>query len=125
MATKVASARGSDRSALQASAQVSAAGARGPPAHRGRRGATGTHSGRATALTTVETAPQRIIFLFGSSELLSECVPIVRMSAISTRTQRSDRTLAPTLQSTQIGKATDPVFWVPLNHTISWLSKSF
>ena len=29
------------------------------------------------------------------------------------------------LQSTPHGKATDPVFWVPLNHTISWLSKSF
>ena len=62
MATKVASARGSERSALQAEpAQVPAAGARGPPAHRGRRGATRTHSGRATARKTVETAPQRII----------------------------------------------------------------
>ena len=29
------------------------------------------------------------------------------------------------LQSTQSGKATDPVFWVPLNHTISLLSMGF
>ena len=28
-------------------------------------------------------------------------------------------------QSTQIGKATDPVFWSPLYHIISWLFKSF
>ena len=29
------------------------------------------------------------------------------------------------LQSTQIGKATDPVSWVPLNHTISLLFTRF
>ena len=29
------------------------------------------------------------------------------------------------LQTTQIGKATDPVFWVPLIHTISLLFTSF
>ena len=29
------------------------------------------------------------------------------------------------IQSTQVGKATDPVFWVPLKHTVSWLFKSF
>ena len=29
------------------------------------------------------------------------------------------------LQSTQIGKATDPMFWVPRTHIISWLFMSF
>ena len=29
------------------------------------------------------------------------------------------------LEATQIGEATDPVFWVPLNHTSSWLFNSF
>ena len=29
------------------------------------------------------------------------------------------------LRSTQIGNATDAVFWVLLNHAISWLSNSF
>ena len=29
------------------------------------------------------------------------------------------------LESTQIGKARDPVFWDPLSHIISWLSNNF